>query len=513
MRKTLLFPVLAATLCVLLAGCSSNLTNSTSTPAPTASSAPVTLSMTDDPPTGVSVLFFQITLTDASLTPASSSSSSSTSPVSLLGSTPVQIDVTQLQALSAFLSTANVTAGTYSSLSLTFSSPQLVIFNESDTSIGSSCAVGSVCEITPTVDGSTTVSLSSAPFPVTVSASSPLGFLIDFHLNTIIQSDLSVNLGVANGVTVGELPPVVPPQPPQFGFVSGTVGTVTASSSQFTLQTEWGKTFTIATTSSTTYDDFPTSACATAGFSCVAQGQVVQVQVAGVQTGGILTAGQITYEQAASQQTVVGTIIGYNATQLKLILHDNRMNASALPLGGMATVTIDKSTTFSVDANGFTIPAGMVFTGVENLTVGQDVAVTVEPGTLTSPSKSNVVTGWGPPSSITFTANSIQLEPSQMSGVVSSIDSSASSFTLASFPSIAFGPWASSSAAPGITVDTTTGTTYQGFSSDSFSGLQDQDAVSVYGWLFETDNGLLDGATTPPVVLAQTITLHSMGMF
>ncbi len=510
MRKTLLFPVQAATLCVLLAGCSSNLTNSTSTPAPTASATPVTLSMTDDPPTGVSVLFFQITLTDASLTPASSSSS--TSPVSLLGSTPVQIDVTQLQALSAFLSTANVTAGMYSSLSLTFSSPQLVIFNASNTSIASSCAVGTVCEISPSVDGSTTVSLTSAPFPVTISATSPLGFLIDFHLNTIIQSDLSVNLAVSNGVTVAELPPATPTQPPQFGSVSGTVGTVTASSSQFTLQTAWGKTFTIATTNSTTYTDFPTSACTTAGFSCVAQGQVVQVQVAGVQTGGILTAGQITYLQAASQQTVEGTIIGYNATQLKLILHDNRMNSASLPLGAMAAVTLANGATFSVDANGFTIPSGMVFTGVESLTVGQNVAVTVEPGTLTFPSKFNVVAGWGPPSSITFTTNNVQLEPSQMSGTVASIDSSASSFTLASFPSIAFGPWATE-AAQGITVDTTSGTTYQDFSMDSFAGLEDNDAVSVNGWLFESNNGLQGSATTPPVVLAQTITLHSMGMF
>ena len=80
--------------------------------------------MTDDPPAGVSVLFFQVSLTAASLTPTSGSA------VSLLNNnTPIQIDVTKLQALSAFLSTANVPAGTYNSLSLTFATPQLVIFN------------------------------------------------------------------------------------------------------------------------------------------------------------------------------------------------------------------------------------------------------------------------------------------------------------------------------------------------------------------------------------------------
>jgi hypothetical protein len=510
MRKTLLFLVLAPPLCVLLAGCSSNLNSSMSTPASSASSAAVTLSMTDDPPAGVSVLFFQITLTDASLTPASSSSSSS--PVSLLGSTPVQIDVTQLQALSAFLSTANVTAGNYSGLSLTFSSPQLVIFNASNTSIASSCAVGSVCAITPSVDGSTMVSLTSAPFPVTIAANSPLGFLIDFHLNTIIQSDLSVNLGVANGVTVDELPPVMAPQPPRFGFITGTVGTVNASQSQFTMQSAWGKTFTIDVDSNTAYIDWP-PCVSPGGLACLTSGAVVRVEVAKVETDGTLLAAQIQWLQAAGQQTVEGTVIGYSATQLRLILHYNRSNDISLPLGGMATVTIDKNAAFSVDANGFTIPAGMVFTGVQNLTRGQEVQVALDSGTLSCATNWVLTTLWEAPHPCAFSTNSIQLEPSQMSGMVASIDSSASSFTLASFPSIAFGPWATSSAAPGITVDTTSGTTYQGFNTDSFSGLADNDAVSVNGWLFENDNGLLDPAMTSPMALAQTITLHSMDMF
>jgi len=66
------------------------------------SSAPVSLTITDEPPNGVTVLFFQISLTAAYLTPASGSGN-----ISLLNNnTPIQIDVTQLQAISAFLSTA-----------------------------------------------------------------------------------------------------------------------------------------------------------------------------------------------------------------------------------------------------------------------------------------------------------------------------------------------------------------------------------------------------------------------
>ena len=119
-----------------LIGCSSTPVTNSSASSDSLTAA-VSLSITDDPPNGVTVLFFQISLTAANLTPASGSRT-----VSLLNNnTPIQIDVTQLQAISDFLSTANVTAGTYNSLALSFANPQLVIFNESDQTIANTCPV------------------------------------------------------------------------------------------------------------------------------------------------------------------------------------------------------------------------------------------------------------------------------------------------------------------------------------------------------------------------------------
>jgi len=170
MRRTLPYLFVSAMMTALLAGCSSNMVNTTAV-TQSAGTVPVSITMTDDPPAGVSVLFFQVSLTDATLTPTTGS------PVSLLSNnTPVQIDVTQLQALSAFLSTANVAAGTYKSLSLTFANPQLVIFNQSDTALGSTCAVGTVCQLTPAFDNnSSTLSFTSSPFPATVNPPRPTG--------------------------------------------------------------------------------------------------------------------------------------------------------------------------------------------------------------------------------------------------------------------------------------------------------------------------------------------------
>ncbi|MGC9197981.1 MAG: DUF4382 domain-containing protein [Acidobacteriaceae bacterium] len=503
-RQSLSLLFVPVTVLALLAGCSST----TMQPSLSASGVPVSLSMTDDPPAGVSVLFFQVSLTGAALMPASGSA------VSLLNNNmPIQIDVTQLQALSAFLSTANVPQGTYNSVSLTFANPELVIYNASDSSIASSCAVGSVCQIAPAIDNSGTVSITTSPFPVTVTANSSLGFLVDFHLNNVIQSDLSVNLGVSNGVTVAQLPPA--PTPPQFGALSGTVQSVNAGQNQFTLQTAWGRTFTIDSTTSTTYEDFPTNSCSTAGIGCLADGQVVQVQVASVGSGGVLTAAQVSYLQVATQQTAEGTIIGLqnssSGTTIKLILHDNPSNSVSLPLGGVATVTVANNATYSVGANGFTLPSGLSFTGVADLYKGQQIQVDVVAGSLSASNDDEFSGNWGPPQPLSFTTDSVTLEPSQVSGTISALDSSAQSFTLGGNGGPFFIPWPMtmmmSSNAASFNVVTTTQTTYRRFSMDSYDGLGTGDYVSVSGWLFPPAS-----SSGPPTLAAQTVVMRNNGM-
>ena len=530
MRKaiSILAIFVTAAVAAWLSGCGSAITSlnqgTNQIETPPASTVPVSLTITDDPPAGVSVLFFQVSLTAATLQPASGLG------VSLLpNGNPIEIDVTQLQALSAFLSTANVPAGNYSSLSLTFANPQLVIVNNSDQSIAGTCAVGSVCQLTPAIDSSATVNLSSSPFPVTVAAGLPLGFLIDYHLNTIIQSDLSVNLGVANGVTVSQLqPPSAPNIPAQFGALVGSVATVNSSLGQFTLTTPDGRTFTVSTSTSTTYDDFPSSACSAAGFSCIAQGQILQVQVASVQTSGVLAAAQITYTQAPSQQTVVGTNVGIpplplpvGETMIQVILHQNPTASTSLPVGAMALVAVwapgtagHTATAFSIDANGFTIPSGFTFASSLDLCVGQTVQVTVAPGSLQPPTPvaSPGLGAWGLPLEPMFTASSLQLEPSQITGAISSLGSSG--FVLNSFPGIFLGPWSASAASSSgqLMVETTSQTTYQGFNPENFSGLANNDVVSVNGWVFP-QNGALDPAVGPPIVVAQTVTQHPNAVY
>jgi hypothetical protein len=463
--------------------------------------------MTDDPPSGVSVLSFQVSLTGATLSPANGTGST----VSLVGN-PIQIDVTQLQALSAFLANENVPAGTYSSLSLTFANPQLVIFNTFDTALGSSCAVGSICTLTPAIGNSATVSFTSAPFPLAVSGSTPLGLLIDFHLNTVIQSDLSVNLGAANGISLSQVPAAAAGQAPPFGLVTGTILSMNASQNQFTMQTAWGKTLTVDVNSSTQLVDWPP--CASPGaLSCLTAGSAVQVQVAAVNSDGSLLAASVKWLLVNQAQSVLGTVVGIVPLKLLLLASPPGAAAGTTPQQGtMATVTLDKGAAFAVDANGFTIPLGMVFSGFQNLTFGQELQVEVDSGSW-SCAPANPAPG--PPPSCTFSTNSVQLEPSQLTGTVSAIGAPDFTLTYAAYPACISSPGVSACptvvALVQIPVDTTSQTVYQGFNPDSFSGLANNDVVSVSGWIFEGDNGLLDPAMTQPVVLPQDIQLHPGG--
>ncbi|MGH7867201.1 MAG: DUF4382 domain-containing protein, partial [Candidatus Dormibacteraceae bacterium] len=382
MVKRLSIALLCSVLLFVLASCGSG----SAVVPPPIGSAPMTLSMTDDPPSGVSVLFFQVTLTNAVLTPAPETGSSSAVPVaqsvSLLEN-PVQIDVTQLQALSALLANANIPSGTYSSLSLTFSNLQLVIQNSSDSSLGSSCAVGAVCTLTPSIN-SATVNISGSPFPLTVTDQTPLGLLVDFHLNTIIQPDLSVNLSEANGVSAERLPTVSATAAPPFGFLIGTVGTVNTSLDQFTFATHAGQTFTVDINENTVVE--PALPCPTPGFiACLAPGDTVWVQVASVESNGDLLAAKVILilSHSVNQQLVEGTLLGFSPGQVTLLLHGAFPSATAVPLGGVATVNLDSGASFSIDNNGFTLPSGAVFAGFENFTHGQNLRVAIDPGSLT----------------------------------------------------------------------------------------------------------------------------------
>jgi hypothetical protein len=487
----------------------------------------VGITLTDTPPAGVTVLFFQLSLTGATLTPASTSASTTAQPVSLVSSTnPIPINISQLQTDVAFLGNQNVAAGDYTSLSLTFANPQLTIFNASDTSISSTCAVGSVCQVTPPASGSNalTLTFSSSPFPITLSANSPLAFKVDVHMDTVIQSDLSLNLGATNGVTVSEVKPHQPGGPiAAVGKLIGTVGT--PGNNQFPLTTIEGRSFTINVNDNTTYSNFPSSVCSTEEFSCLASGQAVKVTVT-LQTDGTLLATAVDFIQLPTQQTVEGTLIGLNTsngnTVMDLIVQQqpNAGNTNVLPVGRHARVIVPATgVTFTIDWGTFTAPTGVTlnFAAATDLQVGQELQVVVQ-GNITTPSSSGATSMNGPTpfgsASVSFTASSISLEPSQITGSVASLPAQGSlSFTMATMPCFFVPPAATWGTVPRpspyiFTVQTTGSTTFTNFTTDSLAGVAVNDVISVHGWIFATPTG-----ATPVTMAADTVLYRTASLF
>jgi len=107
-------------------------------------------------------------------------------------------------------------------------------------------------------------------------------------------------------------------------------------------------------------------------------------------------------------------------------------------------------------------------------------------------------------SNVSFTASSLSLEPSQITGTVASVNAGSLSFGLATLPIFFVPPSATAGGAPNyatpliITVQTTAATTYTNVS--GISGLNVNDYVSVGGWVFSTPN-----AATKVTVAAQAV--------
>jgi hypothetical protein len=504
MRKATMFLFIGLFL-LFMAGCG-NQVNTAPVSNPATANVPVGLTVTDTPPAGVTVLFFQLSITGATLT------SSTGTTVSLLPSTnPVPINVSQLLTDSAFLGNQNVPEGTYT-LSLTFSpNTQLTIFNGSGATIGSganACANNTVCLLTPSTTGSLTLPFTTAPFPITLTANSPLAFKVDIHLNTVIQSDSSgnptVNLAATNGVTISELP--TPPSGgpvPGLGHLTGTIQSLITNG--FTLQTRDGRTFTVDVNSSTTYN-YPSSVCSADNSTCLATQQVVKVEVS-LQTGGTLLASEVNYVQQGGETIVEGNIIRLSTSGsnmlMDLILQKGPAAPSTLPMGHPVTVTVPLASgvvAYAIDSGSFTLPIppttyALSFASASDLIVGQEVSVVVQ-GSVTTASGSGSSSPWAGPAPITFTASSITLEPSQITGSVAAVNVPQLSFTLSTLPNFFVPPAATAGAPPiwvpvNITVLTTGATTFlpTTLTPDSISGLAINDVVSVEGWVFSTPTG------------------------
>jgi hypothetical protein len=426
----------------------------------------MSLTIGDTPPDGVAVLFFEANITAASLQPSDTSK-----PAVPVMSAPAEVEFGHLQTDTAFLSLANVTPDTYKSITLTFGNAMMTIVNHSGAAIGM-CANNAVCELTPNFNPAT-VTLATAPFPITISQKSVVGIRLDFNLDSSVQNDLSVN----PMVTIKKLTQRSDSDDEQeMERVDELDGQVTAvGSNQFTLTDKRrGQSFTVAVDNNTMFEDFDRSGCTASpeSLSCLQSGQVVDADLS-MNGMGTMLAKSVEFEEKAQQVAIKGTITSVDSdTQFHMVVFNEEPTMSGIAEGSQIMVTIQPNAMFQIGReemgeDGFS-NSSLSFASGADLLVGQDVQI--RPGTVLSSGSTSTVN-----------TDLVRLWPSQVTGQIGKINSDNGTFTLSGLSPLFTG------ATPPITtinVVTLSGMDFMDFS--GLGSLGSGNTVSVRGLLFNT---------------------------
>jgi len=476
MRRSFLVAV-ALLSSVFLAACGASTNSMTPT-----SGVPMSLTIRDTPPSGVAVLFFEASITGASLQPSDSSKAA----VAVL-SAPVEVEFGHLQTDTAFLSLANVPPDTYTSIQLTFGNAQLTIANHSGAAIGS-CANNTVCQMTPNFKPSS-ATVSGAPFPLTVDAQSVFGIKLDFNVSSSIQNDLSVNPAVTVARFTQRHDSDEGQEMEQLDEVEGQVTAV--GTNQFTLvNRRSGQSFTVNVDSTTVFEEFERAGCTAnpQDFTCIKMDQILQVKLSENGTGTML-AKRVEFVEDASKQAIKGTITSVDSsTQFHMVVFKEEPAVNGISEGSPVAVTINPNATFQVgkaelgEDGGFS-NFGFNFASSADLMVGQDVQI--RPGTVMS--SGGVVT---------VTTDLVRLWPSQITGQVGTIDSGKGTFTLTNLSPLFTG---ATPPVTTITVQMLSGMDFEDFPSQT--SLAMGNTVSVKGLLFNT--------TGTPTLVTRIVSGHN----
>jgi len=439
----------------------------TVTAAAAAGATAVSVTMTDTPPAGVTLLSFEISVTGATLNPGS---------VDLLGGKgPIQIEVKQLETESAFLGTATVTPGTFTSLALTFANPELTFKNDTGAALAG-CAVGAVCEIKPTGMLTSTVNF---PGPgIVIMADSPVGIQVDVNPGTILGPTLGVDFSLAGAVSAQQVTMKPAGELDDLDDLRGAVQNPDTTNKNFTLHTSDGD-FPITTDNNT---EFEFEACAANNFTCLLNNQVVEVD-AMLMAGGMFLAKKIEFEDDAEDDELEGIVFKIDdATHFEMVVLGELRSVNNVNIGNPIVVTLSNPQ-FQVKADGLSVPSALqgVFeaaTDTSQLLPGQTIEIR-----LTAPANP------GPP--VAVTTNRVRLRMTQFTANVKAGSIVSPNFSVDTLPVLFTNTGISS-----IHVQTSSKTDFEGVS--SVSALVDGNTVSLRGLLF-------NNAALPPELIAKKV--------
>ncbi len=422
----------------------------------------------------VSIQSFRLQVTSAVLNPGN---------VQLVAA-PVMIDLTNVDTGAGFLSSANASAGTYSSVTVSFSHPSITITNPSDSAVavpGGSCTPHSTCTFVPSMTNSQ-VTVATGAFPLSVVENSSASFALTLAQGKILQSDDSLDFSTGVDTVSDQTSATISATGDQ--PLTSELGTVQSiSAGQIVLISESNEMSPPIVIDANTIYNFPALVCEADNATCIAAGDIVSATLS-LTTAGTVHADSISYADAANAKLVEGTVTsiatGGNAFQM-------RVNQSfGLGVGNSmdettTTVNVLSGALFAIDSVGYPAVAGAGFTGLSSLLPGQTVLIDI----ASTSALPNISTG------------QIFLEDSEASGTISNLANNVT-FLLTNYSAE---QESSSAITSQVMVQAGTGTTYLNLSPASFASLASAQSISARGPLFSAPRG--------PTIAADQVSLHS----
>jgi hypothetical protein len=362
----------------------------------------VSLTMVADTlPANPSLLTFRVTVTGIALITSGGKQQALT-----LNGSPV-VDLMRLQSDTFFLGTfANVPAGQYTGVIVSFSNPVLTFFNDTTGTL-QGCPSGAVCPQVSIVASGTP----QANVTFSVSSTTVAGIGIDLNLSNLLSiSGTSLNVNFANTNVLGAF--TLPRtgsnlSAGQLDLIEDFTGVVSVSSPAVTITsaTATGRgSLTASATASTILNTDPSGTLCknpTAGnvATCVSSNEAASMDVI-LKSDGTLSIREIEPLLAALQDTVEGIIVSIstkNVTQFAMIVTDSIPAAQNSLIGTLRIgdgLVVNLATNpgpkpFLVDTKGLSVLPGILgnFAGQTDTTAmhfGQSVAVHVTAFTAAS---------------------------------------------------------------------------------------------------------------------------------
>ena len=437
---------------VLLGGCGSG--NSTVTGTTTAGSSTVNFVVTDTPPSGVTVLSFQVQIASAVLQPGN---------VSILPR-PVTVDLAQLATDTGFLASQVIGSATYTSMTVALANPQVTLMNTTAGTLslnGQSCSAGAVCTYVPALNQAT-LTISSGVFPLTVTANSTTGLAMDLSIPDLLQSDFSVSTASGASANVSLLPGNTKVE---LGDVLGTVTAV--GSGTVNITTASGDSLVLTTGSVTAYS-YPSATCASANAACVATNQIISADLSLPGDGG-LAVNSLSYVGASGSAVVKGLVLGIDDSgpePVARMLVQREIGTTGLRPGQIAEVTLAPATTYGVGTVTYPAFAGGNFANASDVVPGQELFAGVASGSGTA-----------------FDASGLLLESSQVVGEVAAVNDATGLVTVNGLSGLFTG---ARPVVQTVGVQTGSSTTYNGFSAADLGAIGAGNFLAAKGPLFST---------------------------